>query len=87
MAPLYDIIFPVRQLVEAQDKFLDLSILCHIFTKKGVDVKKYTCCVMYGMLQLTYKTVLLSNKLVFWRYDYTRVHIMQICVGLFGDVH
>ena len=45
---------------------------------------------MYGMLQLTCKTVSLSNMLNILRYDYillmyTRVHIMQICV--FGDVH
>ena len=44
---------------------------------------------MYGILQLTYKPALLSNKLIFWRYDcillmYTRVHIMQI--GVFDDV-
>ena len=53
-------------------------------------LKLYTFCVMYGILQVTYKTVLLSNKLIFWRYDcillmYTRVHIMQLAV--FGDVH
>ena len=48
-------------------------------------LKKCTCCVMYGILQLTYKTVLLSNKLTFGDMIaillmYTGVPIMQMSV-------